>query len=97
MLRIALAATAAVCTLGLIGAPAATADPINKTRSGHENIQVAPKASASGPKLRTPIQNKLAGHPAGDWRAAKKRTMDRYFEQRREQTIRNINDWLNRH
>lgn len=95
MLRTALAAVAVVCSLGLIGAPTATADPASKTRSGNESSQTAPKASS--PKLRVPVQNKLAGHPAGDWRAAKKRTMDRYFEQRREQGVQNIHDWFNQH
>ncbi|MFV8049958.1 hypothetical protein [Mycobacterium sp. 48b] len=92
MLRTALAAAAVVCSLGLIGAPTAAADQAGKTRSENESSQTAPKVSA--PKLRVPVQKKLAGHPAGDWRAAKKRTMDRYFEQRREQGIQNIYDWF---
>lgn len=77
MLRTAIAATATICALGLIGAPAAAAAP-RSTESSHAN-NAGPTASNNSPGILRPRHT--AGRPAGDWRAARQRVMDRYFSE----------------
>lgn len=68
------------------------ADPIVKRITDAINDAVgkvtAPKAQKGAHK---------AGHPVEDYRIARKRTMDNYFEKRREQTVQKIRDRLNQH
>ncbi|MFV8136424.1 hypothetical protein A5731_00305 [Mycolicibacterium conceptionense] len=92
MLRTAVAAIAAVCTITLIGAPAANAEPAKgtTTRSAHEN---APNnVTVATPKARKGAHK--AGHPVEDYRIARKRTMDRYFDSIRDERTQKIRAWL---
>lgn len=102
MLRTAAALAAVITGLGIVLAPAAEAAP-DKTRSSSESNNSAPtkpkavNPSGQSPKITRPRH--LAGHPAGDWRLARKQTMDRYFDsirEKREQQIRNWSDALHR-
>ncbi|WP_166905910.1 hypothetical protein [Mycobacterium sp. DL440] len=103
MLRTTLAAAAAVCTLVLIGAPVATADP--HTKHDRSSQDASPKVAAKAPDVKpapTPPGRKgdhdlTVTGPRLPHKVARKQTKDRYFEQRREQTLQKIQDWFDQH
>lgn len=102
MLRTTAILAAAIATFGIAFAPTATADPRTKG-TGTESSQ----SSESSPKNK--VAGKQSGRitkhtgtrsshpdpkPPKDWRVARERTMDRYFDNIREKREKKIRDWF---
>ncbi|MEN4400032.1 hypothetical protein [Mycolicibacterium conceptionense] len=93
MLRTVTALTAVLAALGIAFTPIAAADPDTKN-TGTESSQPSKPAHQAAPPTRIKKGAHLAGRPAGDWRQARKDTMDRYFDGIREKREQQIRDWF---